>query len=172
MPIDLLKYITEAFDTVFNNSIIVMEDFDTSHIVKNRDIKNNELVTELLENDMPQTISNHKTSLSTILNALDGISTRDGIITVITTNDKNSIDPALLRPGRIDISIELGYVKPKEFIKFIEVFYKNNKGRDYDNDYALMTQAKEIKPVTISQLQNYFMEGRTCHSLVNEFVIH
>lgn len=41
-------------------------------------------------------------SLSGLLNALDGIGTPHGLITVLTTNDRTALDPALLRPGRID----------------------------------------------------------------------
>lgn len=43
-----------------------------------------------------------------ILNILDGIDTKNAnIITVLTTNDLNSINPAMLRPGRLDAVIDV-----------------------------------------------------------------
>jgi len=41
------------------------------------------------------------------LNVLDGILEIDGRMLIITTNYPEKIDEALLRPGRIDIKIEL-----------------------------------------------------------------
>jgi chaperone BCS1 len=41
------------------------------------------------------------------LNAIDGVRTADGRILFMTTNHKEKLDPALLRPGRADIHIEL-----------------------------------------------------------------
>lgn len=43
-------------------------------------------------------------SIAALLNALDGVWTPHGLVTIMTTNDKDAIDPALLRKGRIDVS--------------------------------------------------------------------
>jgi len=46
---------------------------------------------------------NRKSSaFSEFLNALDGARLRDGILTLATTNDPGSLDPAVTRPGRFD----------------------------------------------------------------------
>jgi SpoVK/Ycf46/Vps4 family AAA+-type ATPase len=37
-----------------------------------------------------------------LLNVLDGARARHGVLTMMTTNDESAIDPALIRPGRID----------------------------------------------------------------------
>lgn len=52
--------------------------------------------------------------LSTFLNELDGVgssgkTTMDGILVVAATNRKDALDAALIRPGRIDKTLELGY---------------------------------------------------------------
>ena len=49
-------------------------------------------------------------TLDDILNLWDGIRETPGRIMVITSNHYNDLDPALIRPGRIDISMELSYV--------------------------------------------------------------
>ncbi len=47
-------------------------------------------------------------SFSGLLNALDGVGAQEGRIVVLTTNHRERLDPALIRPGRIDVEIELG----------------------------------------------------------------
>lgn len=42
-------------------------------------------------------------TLAGVLNALDGVQTPDGAIFILTTNDLDSLDKALIRPGRIDM---------------------------------------------------------------------
>jgi DNA polymerase III delta prime subunit len=41
-------------------------------------------------------------STSGLLNALDGVATPHGLISIMTTNHPEHLDPALMRPGRID----------------------------------------------------------------------
>lgn len=53
--------------------------------------------------------SNSKVSLSGLLNVLDGIETGGGRLLVMTTNHKDALDPALVRPGRCDVHLEVGY---------------------------------------------------------------
>jgi ATP-dependent 26S proteasome regulatory subunit len=71
--------------------IRLLEDFDT--IFTGR--KNNFL------NDM-----NNALSFDCLLNVLDGVVVAEGSLTIITTNHLDSIDPALVRPGRVDTKIE------------------------------------------------------------------
>jgi hypothetical protein len=47
-------------------------------------------------------------SFSGLLNALDGVGAQEGRIIVLTTNHRDKLDPALIRPGRIDVEVELG----------------------------------------------------------------
>lgn len=46
-------------------------------------------------------------SLSGLLNALDGVATPHGLIKVMTTNDRDGLDAALIRPGRVDRQVLL-----------------------------------------------------------------
>ena len=41
-----------------------------------------------------------------LLNCMDGIERADGILLVMTTNHTRALDPALVRPGRIDLRVE------------------------------------------------------------------
>jgi len=62
-------------------------------------------------------------NLSTILNAIDGVRSVHGRILIITTNCINDLDPALIRPGRIDLKINLGYVNNYILEQFFKSFY-------------------------------------------------
>lgn len=44
-------------------------------------------------------------SLSGLLNAIDGVSSQEGRILIMTTNSPESLDRALVRPGRVDMHI-------------------------------------------------------------------
>ena len=60
-----------------------------------------------------------------LLNQLDGFDTRGDVKVIMATNRIESLDPALIRPGRIDRKIEfpLPDVKTKRHIfKFVAVF--------------------------------------------------
>ena len=48
-----------------------------------------------------------KITLSFILNIIDGIRETPGRILIITSNNYGSLDPALIRPGRIDLTLEM-----------------------------------------------------------------
>ena len=56
-------------------------------------------------------------TLSGLLNFIDGLwsSCSDQRIIVFTTNHKEKIDPALLRPGRMHVHIHLSYCTPSGF---------------------------------------------------------
>lgn len=56
-------------------------------------------------------------TLSGLLNFIDGLwsSCGDERIIIFTTNHKDKLDPALLRPGRMDLHIHMSYCNPCGF---------------------------------------------------------
>lgn len=58
--------------------------------------------------------SPEKLSLGVILNLLDGIVEMPGRMIVMTTNHPELLDPALIRPGRIDCKIHFDHCSPSE----------------------------------------------------------
>jgi 26S proteasome regulatory subunit T2 len=64
-----------------------------------------------------------------LLNQLDGFDTRGDVKVIMATNKIESLDPALIRPGRIDRKIEfpLPDVKTKRHIfRFVELYYRGH----------------------------------------------
>jgi chaperone BCS1 len=46
-------------------------------------------------------------TMSGVLNAIDGVAAKSGRILIMTTNHPERLDPAIVRPGRIDIQLKL-----------------------------------------------------------------
>jgi chaperone BCS1 len=64
--------------------------------------------------------------LHEILNSMDGMLTPDGLKFIVTTNHLDRLDPAIIRPGRIDEVIEVGPLPLECARKMFRAFY----GRD------------------------------------------
>jgi len=62
-------------------------------------------------------------TLSGLLNALDGIATPHGLLTVLTTNDPDALDPAVARPGRIDLREHLGLADAGQVARIASRWY-------------------------------------------------
>ncbi len=58
-----------------------------------------------------------------LLNALDGVTSCEGRITIMTTNYKECISPALIRPGRADLHIYVGNATTEQAKVMYERFY-------------------------------------------------
>lgn len=134
-----LASIESAMFNLPEKSLICIEDIDTNSATKDRQIlenkpiikKNNcnkEMTTEdeavEKENDPRKMIIDFSFSnLSDILNAIDGVQTNHGRILILTTNDISKLDSALIRPGRIDLILEIGYVDVFILRQFFNKFY-------------------------------------------------
>jgi chaperone BCS1 len=64
-------------------------------------------------------------TLSGLLNALDGVSSREGRVLFLTTNHPGRLDPALIRPGRVDRKIELSHATADQARRMFLWFYRD-----------------------------------------------
>lgn len=64
-----------------------------------------------------------KCILGTMLKVLDGYKYLSGCIVVMTTNDIDAIDPAIIRPGRIDHMIELTYADSYQIHNIFKYYF-------------------------------------------------
>ncbi|CAN1313360.1 AAA-ATPase At3g50940 [Linum perenne] len=94
-----------------NRSIVVIEDIDCSVDLQDRGETNHTRLKILTYHDCLQL------TLSGLLNFIDGLwsSCGDERIIIFTTNHKEKLDPALLRPGRMDMHIHMSYCNPDGF---------------------------------------------------------
>ena len=95
-----------------------------------------------------QSVNTEKITLSFLLNLLDGILETPGRILIITTNHPELLDPALIRPGRIDIKLKVGNCTQSMIIDMLRFFY----GDDVDITENDWTYNKEITPAYMNKL--------------------
>lgn len=62
---------------------------------------------DIFSNSTGRTQSDTGPTLAGLLNALDGVGTPHGLLTFVTTNHVENLDPALIRAGRTDYRVEL-----------------------------------------------------------------
>ncbi|KAI6671421.1 hypothetical protein NL676_006306 [Syzygium grande] len=96
-----------------NQSILVVEDIDCTIELQER--KSETRAARM--NTMSTEYSREDLTLSGLLNFIDGLwsSCGDERIIVFTTNHKEKLDPALLRPGRMDVHVHMSYCTPCGF---------------------------------------------------------
>lgn len=100
-------------------------------------------------------------SFSAFINSLDGVATTQGLVTIITTNLPDKLDPALLRAGRMDVKLEFGNPSKEEALEYIRNFYDDPylEIEDYvDRSFAdlqnlCITTSKENISLCLSQKQ-------------------
>ncbi|OMO84499.1 hypothetical protein COLO4_22020 [Corchorus olitorius] len=94
-----------------NRSILLIEDIDCSSEVLERPIGRKNKEEEPAKSGQFLCNNLQQLTLSGILNCIDGLwsSCGDERIIVFTTNYKERLDPALLRPGRMDMHIHMSY---------------------------------------------------------------
>lgn len=66
-------------------------------------------------------------SFSGLLNALDGVAAQEGRIIFLTTNHRQLLDSALIRPGRIDVEFELGLASREQIVSMFLRFHPEHK---------------------------------------------
>jgi transitional endoplasmic reticulum ATPase len=122
--------------------ILFMDEIDA--IAKRRDMYTADDVTPRL--------------LSILLAEMDGIDKSVGVIIVGSTNKPDLIDPALMRPGRLDKII---YVPPPDFTERAEILQVHLAGRPASNDINLSEIAKRTERFSGADLANVVREAAT-----------
>lgn len=117
-------------------SIILIEDVDAIFSERRNTEKNNAL------------------TFSGFLNAIDGVRSQEGRIVIMTTNYKEKLDPALLRPGRIDQIFEISYASKYQLERLCYRFFKND---EIAKNFASLVP--EFK-FSMSMIQGYLLKYR------------
>lgn len=102
----------------------------------------------------------NRVTFSGLLNALDGVASTEARIVFMTTNYLKRLDPALIRPGRVDLKEFVGHCTRYQLEQMYRRFYN---GPDVDNFATTFADGlmKFNKPVSPAQVQGYFMIHKT-----------
>lgn len=128
-----LHALGEAFRTGKRSDLFVIEDIDTISDSLARTARSTATSGEPVGDAALRSSPLHE-----ILNSMDGMQTPDGLKFIVTTNHIGRLDPAIIRPGRIDEVIEVGPLSRDSARQMFKAFY----GRDGIDAYHPRTGAE------------------------------
>ena len=122
----------ECLQHLPSKTILVLEDIDC-------------LFKERKENDATKNM----VTFSSLLNILDGMMSKHGLITIMTTNYKLNLDKALIRPGRVDYILHFDFMKKSEIKNMFNRFM-------FLDEYKGMLLGKPITIINKEKQKEYF----------------
>ena len=126
------------------NSIILLEDIDAAFVSREMNPK----LESAYQGLTPLTFSG-------LLNAIDGVTSTEGRIVFMTTNYIERLDPALIRPGRVDYKEYIGFCTRYQLITMFRNFYPDaevNLAESFADELARLGGE-----VSAAQIQGFFM---------------
>ena len=124
----------ETYELKLAPKIIIVEDIDASVLKRRTDAdaeNKNQLAVGVGDEMPPFRRYDEKISLSDILNTMDGVSNLENVIYIFTTNHIEHLDPALIRPGRIDKLIKVDLPGRDEYDQFMYYHFKKHIPEDF-----------------------------------------
>ena len=92
---------------------------------------------------------------------MDGINAPQNVVYVFTTNHIEKLDPALIRPGRIDLTLKVDYATNETFSKFLMFHYKRS-----------LPYGKTVVPnLTFAAVQTDVMMDATFEDIIDKYTI-
>ena len=95
-------------------------------------------------------------TLNQLLTEMDGFGANEGIIIIAATNRPDVLDPALLRPGRFDRQVTVGYPNAEEREAILNVHARNKK---FAKDVNLSNISKRTPGFSGADLENLLNEA-------------
>lgn len=148
--------IIEALYSIPKPSILVIEDIDA------------------LFNKARKTQNESDLTFSGLLNALDGLVAANAVVTVMTTNHLERLDPAMIRAGRVDRRFEFKLPSDNEIKQLFRSFYPEAKEELVVKFADAVISRPEKEACSIATLQQHFIYSQQKSAeesveLVNKF---
>lgn len=141
-------------------SIILLEDVDAafpSRVANGADSNSSSSGSSNSNSNKSQQYHSMLT-FSGLLNALDGVTSAEERIIFMTTNHVHRLDPALIRPGRVDVKQLIGSATPYQIKSIFLRFYGNDKVQEAEEFVnAVVINSGDEKEVSMAQLQGHFV---------------
>ena len=136
--------------TVPVGSIVLLEDIDTAGIERSNDLNETE------------NKRNSRISLSGLLNAIDGLNSSYGYILIMSTNNPENLDEALVRPGRVDLKVSFSNCTSEQAEEMFTFMFSSTKGKEPDKE--LLGLAKDFAGTTSgrspAEIQNFLTQHK------------
>ncbi|KAM6132039.1 mitochondrial chaperone BCS1 isoform 1-T1 [Phoenicopterus ruber ruber] len=125
-------------------SIILLEDVDAAFVSRDLAAENPAMYQGM-----------GRLTFSGLLNALDGVASTEARIVFMTTNYVDRLDPALVRPGRVDLKQYMGHCSRWQLACMFQRFYPEQPPAAAER---FAEQALAIsKQISAAQVQGHFM---------------
>lgn len=151
----------KLFDSLPFRCVVVIEDVDSTGITR-ENIREDTNQTALGSTAAKQPPKKSHITLSGLLNVIDGPCSQEGRLLIMTSNLPDSLDAALVRPGRIDRKIYLGNACTEVLCKlFKHIFARTDDDQVQTDRISAFSQAfsaaVEPEQFTPAEVQNYLM---------------
>ncbi|KAK4494216.1 hypothetical protein PRZ48_014514 [Zasmidium cellare] len=155
-------YLEELFDALPQKCLVLLEDVDSAGIGR-----------QSMKNTKKKGDKKKGVTLAGLLNVLDGPCSHEGRLLVLSTNSPDSLDPALIRPGRIDRKILLGNASAEVTEKLFSHIFSDNPAApitaaemtDLSKQFAESIPEGKLAP---AEIQNFLLEHRGSPSIAVE----
>ncbi|KAL5279812.1 BCS1L family protein [Megaselia abdita] len=130
-------------------SIILLEDIDAAFVSREDSNQQKQAFDGL-----------NRVTFSGLLNCLDGVASTEARIVFMTTNYIDRLDPALIRPGRVDFKAFVGHCEQFQLEEMFKRFY-NGEGEDNATARQFAEKILSFKRnVSPAQVQGFFMQHK------------
>lgn len=141
--------------------VILIEDIDCGIVNKRKDgDKYDENLQQQNESSLDKTLKelNNESGLGSLLNCLDGLDAPNDVVFIFTTNHVDKLDKALIRPGRIDLRLEIKLACKETFEEFIKYHFGEDK---------TLPEDFEIKDnISFASLQTLIMKDASIEEVI------
>jgi chaperone BCS1 len=178
-----MKFSVQGLDTPIENAfedvVFVMEDIDCASSIVNARTTEEDLddavkvvstaptkeeaesgdklmsamVKACVEDEKKHAQRNDHLNLSGLLNVLDGVIDCPGRIVIMTTNHPEKLDPALVRPGRVNKKLLLSYMGASHVQQMIEYYSATTLTEEASAKLAeiMSTSSKKFTPAEVEE---------------------
>ncbi|KAK3325291.1 BCS1 N terminal-domain-containing protein [Apodospora peruviana] len=144
--------LSALFNSLPRRCVVLLEDIDTAGLARAPDKDDAENTTDSISDGKDGKIKSNKKSeskddwkvsdlarelkkqggenekkgisLSGLLNAIDGVASHEGRVLIMTTNKPESLDEALIRPGRVDLQVGFSNATQEQAKELFERMYE------------------------------------------------
>jgi len=152
----------QALSFLPSETILLLEDIDAIFTEDHSSTKSTSDEQDQPSSGSCRGMKTKKLSFSGLLNALDGVSTAEGRLLFMTTNHKEKLDPALIRPGRVDRDVLIDYASKQTVMDMFEHFYSvgssdDRKIKQLSKQLEELLHSVSWSGVPMARIQNHFL---------------
>ncbi|KAH7312219.1 BCS1 N terminal-domain-containing protein [Stachybotrys elegans] len=146
------EHLSTLFADLPRKCVVLLEDIDSAGLTHTREDDDSDEDAASVVDDGPAisrvkvkgkkvpatgNVPTQRLSLSGLLNILDGVASQEGRVLIMTTNHIEKLDKALIRPGRVDMTVKFGLADSDMSASIFRAIYVPYSDEGSDDDGAL-----------------------------------